>query len=85
MAATIALAEAKAGLSSVVKRVSDTGCEYIVTVRGVPRAMIVPIPKTSAKACKAKGMLAGKHPPVSRAEEKAAYARALEATYANLA
>lgn len=83
MPSTIALGDAKAGLSSVIKHVSDTGAEYVVTVRGVPRAMIVPLPKLAPKKLKAMGMLAGKRPIASREAEKAAYAQALEAKYAD--
>ena len=68
MAASIALAEAKANLSSVVRRVDETGAEFVITVRKL----------------KAAGALAGKRPKVSRTEEKAAYQKALEAKYVDL-
>lgn len=83
MVDTIALADAKATLSAVVKRVGETGAEYIVTVRGKPSAMIVPVPKESPKELRAAAMLAGKRPAVSREAEKASYAQMLEAKYGN--
>ena len=55
MAASIALAEAKANLSSVVRRVDETGAEFVVTVRNRPCAMIVPIPKPAPRKLKAAG------------------------------
>ena len=79
MAASIALAEAKANLSSVVRR-----AEFVVTVRNRPCAMIVPIPKPAPRKLKAAGALAGKRPKVSRTEEKATYQKALEAKYVDL-
>ena len=79
MAASIALAEAKANLSSVVRRVDETGAEFVVTVRNRPCAMIV-----APRKLKAAGALAGKRPKVSRTEEKAAYQKALEAKYVDL-
>ena len=84
MAASIALAEAKANLSSVVRRVDETGAEFVVTVRNRPCAMIVPIPKPAPRKLKAAGALAGKRPKASRAEEKAAYQNTLEAKYVDL-
>lgn len=84
MVASIALAEAKANLSSVVRRVDETGAEFVVTVRNRPCAMIVPIPKPAPRRLKAAGMLAGKRPAASRAAEKAAYLEALEAKYVDL-
>lgn len=83
MSTAIALADAKAGLSSVIRDVSEHGVEYVVTVRGVPSAMIVPVPKPAPRKLKAKGMLAGKRPVATREEEKAAYADALGEKYAN--
>lgn len=83
MVSTIALADAKAGLSSVIKEVSRGKTEYIVTVRGEPQAMIVPVPNDVPKTLKAKGILAYRHPVESRDAEKAAYIRALEDKYAN--
>lgn len=83
MTSTIAIADAKASLSSVIRHVGETGAEYIVTVRGEPLAMIVPMPKPAPKKLKAAGMLAGKRPPVSREEEKVAYAKMLEEKYAD--
>ena len=83
MAASIALAEAKANLSSVVRRVDETGAEFVVTVRNRPCAMIVPIPKPAPRKLKAAGAR-GKRPKVSRTEEKAAYQKALEAKYVDL-
>ena len=83
MSATIPFTEAKAKLSSVIQDVKALGAEYVVTVRGVPSAMIVPIPKPAAEQPKAKGMLAGKRPVATREEERAAYIEALEGKYAN--
>ena len=83
MATTVALSEAKAGLSSLVKNVHETGAEYTVTVRGVPLAMIVPVPPAVPAKPKALGMLAGKKPVATREQEKAAYRRDLEAKHAN--
>ena len=83
MAATVALSEAKAGLSSLVKSVHETGVEYTVTVRGVPLAMIVPVPPATPTKPKALGMLAGKRPVATREQEKAAYRHDLEAKHAN--
>lgn len=83
MVSTIALADAKAGLSSVIKDVSDGRAEYIVTVRGEPRAMIVPMPKQSPEVLKAKGILSGKRPAATREAEKAAYIESLGKKYAN--
>lgn len=84
MADTIALADAKTNLSAVVKTVQDTGATYILTVRGVPSAMITPIPQQPPKTLKAKGMLAGLHPKASREAEKESYREALEARYADV-
>lgn len=84
MVASIALAEAKANLSSVVRRVDETGAEFIVTVRNRPCAMIVPLPKPAPKKLRAAGLLAGKRPAAPRAAEKAAYLEALEAKYVDL-
>lgn len=83
MVSTIALADAKAGLSSVVREVNSGRAEYVITVRGVPQAMIVPIPKEAPRKLKARGALAGKRPAMTREAEKAAYAKALEGRYAN--
>ena len=83
MASMIALSEAKAGLSSVIKDVYKSGKEYIITVRDVPSAMIVPVPKPVPVKLKARGMLAGKRPVATREEERASYIEALEEKYAN--
>ncbi|MEC4174870.1 type II toxin-antitoxin system prevent-host-death family antitoxin [Adlercreutzia sp. R21] len=84
MSASIALAEAKAHLSSVIRRVDETGAEFVVTVRNRPCAMIVPVPKPAPRKLKAAGALAGKRPTASRETEKAAYREALEAKYVDL-
>lgn len=84
MSASIALAEAKAHLSSVVRRVDETGAEFVVTVRNRPCAMIVPVPKPAPRKLKAAGALAGRRPAASREAEKAAYREALEAKYVDL-
>ncbi|NCA32503.1 type II toxin-antitoxin system Phd/YefM family antitoxin [Adlercreutzia muris] len=84
VAASIALAEAKASLSSVVRRVDETGAEFVVTVRNRPCAMIVPIPKPAPRQLRAAGALAGRRPVASRETERAAYRQALEAKYADL-
>ena len=76
MAASIALAEAKANLSSVVRRVDETGAEFVVTVRNRPCAMIVPIPKPAPRQLRAAG--------ASREAERSAYRQALEAKYVDL-
>ena len=76
MAASIALAEAKANLSSVVRRVDEMGAEFVVTVRNRPCAMIVPIPKPAPRQLRAAGAL--------REAERAAYRQALEAKYVDL-
>ena len=81
MAASIALAEAKANLSSVVRRVDETGAEFVVTVRNRPCAMIVPIPKPAPRQLRA---AAGRRPVASRETERAAYRQALEAKYVDL-
>lgn len=83
MSTTIPFTEAKAKLSSVIQDVKGLGVEYVVTVRGVPSAMIVPMPKPAPGKPKAKGMLAGKKPVATRGMERAAYAEALEEKYAN--
>lgn len=83
MVTTIALANAKADLSSVVKNVSQGKGEYIITVRGKPQAMIIPVPKEAPKVLKAKGILKNKRPLSSHDAEKSAYAKALEEKYAN--
>lgn len=83
MNATIPLAEAKAKLSSVIQDVKGLGVEYVVTVRGVPSAMIVPISKAPLGKPKGKGLLAGKRPVATREEERVTYAEALEGKYAN--
>lgn len=85
MSTTIALTDAKATLSSVVKKVSESGNEYVITIRDKPAAMIVPIPKPAPTKLKAMGMLAKKRPVASREEEKASYAEALEEKYAHSA
>lgn len=84
MAASIALAEAKANLSSVIRRVDEAGAEFVVTVRNRPCAMIVPVPKPAPRVLKAAGALAGKRPRATRQAEKAAYLEALEAKYVDL-
>lgn len=81
MSTTIAIGDAKANLSAVIKRVGSLGEAYTVTVRGVPTARIVPISKPAPRELKAMGILAGRRPPATREEEKAAYADALEAKY----
>ena len=84
MAASIALAEAKANLSSVVRRVDETGAEFVVTVRNRPCAMIVPIPKRPPRQLSATWALAPRSPLASRETERAAYRQALEAKYVDL-
>ena len=73
MPTTIPLSEAKSSLSSLIKDVSETGSEYIVTVRDKPAAMIVPMPKPKPNSLNAFGALA---------EEKASMAEAMEAKHA---
>lgn len=84
MATVIALAQAKAGLSSVVRDVVDKRAEYVLTVRGVPSALIVPIPKEAPRSLKAAGMLAGGGPVACREDERAAYRDDVEERYAVL-
>lgn len=84
MTDTIAIADAKANLSAVVKTVQDKGATYILTVRGVPSAMITPIPQQPPKTLKAKGVLSGLRPKAGREEERESYREALEARYANV-
>lgn len=84
MTDTIAIADAKANLSSVVKTVQDKGTSYILTVRGVPSAMITPIPQQPPKRLKAKGLLAGLRPKANREAEREAYREAVEARYADV-
>lgn len=62
MSTAIPLAEAKVRLSSVVQDVKGLGAEYVVTVRGVPSAMIAPVPKPAPEHPGAKGILAGRKP-----------------------
>ncbi len=83
MSTIVPLSEAKAGLSSLVKNVHETGTEYTLTVRGVPLAMIVPIPTPVPTKPKAMGLLADKKSTATREQEKAEYSRALETKYAN--
>ena len=83
MPATIPLSEAKSSLSSLIKDVSETGSEYIVTVRDKPAAMIIPMPmpKPKPNSLNAFGALAGKRPVASPEEEKASWAEAMEAKH----
>lgn len=83
MPTTIALTDAKATLSSVVKKVSESGNEYVITVRDKPAAMIAPVPKPAPTRLKAMGMLAKKRPLASPEDETASYVEALEAKYAD--
>ena len=78
MSTTIAIADAKANLSSVIKRVGDFGEAYTVTVRGVPVAKIVPVVPTSPKKHGGFGALAGKRPAVAPELEKESWAEAME-------
>lgn len=78
---TIALSDAKAGLSALVQSVQDKGASYTITVRGMPAAVIAPLPPTSPKKLKAFGALAGKRPSATRDQEKAAFAAAMEARH----
>ena len=81
MPATIPLSEARSSLSSLIKDVSETGSEYIVTVRDKPAAMIIPMPKPKPNSLNAFGALAGKRPVASPEEEKASWAEAMEAKH----
>lgn len=81
MPTTIPLSEAKSSLSSLIKDVSETGSEYIVTVRDKPAAMIIPMPKPKPNSLNAFGALAGKRPVASPKEEKASWAEAMEAKH----
>lgn len=83
MIKAIVQSDAKAGLSSIARNVHNGGGQYEITVRGVPSATTVPIPKSASAEPKATGMLAGKRPVATRAGEKAAYRLELEAKYAD--
>lgn len=85
MEATLALSDAKAGLSAIVRDVRDTGAHYVVTVRDRPAAMIVPLPKPAPKQLRGYGALAGMRPRASREDEKAAWAEAMEAKHGEAA
>ena len=80
---TISHADAKATLSKVVSDTATKGRRYVITVRNVPKAMIVPIPKPMPQTASAFGMLAGLRPAATRSLEREAYAEALEERYAN--
>ena len=82
---TVALSEAKAGLSSLVREASESGASYVITVRNVPLAMIVPMPKPRPKALKAFGVLSHGANAEARAKEEGAWARAVEEKHANVA
>lgn len=62
MSTVIPLVEAKARLSSMIQDVKGIGTEYVATVRGVPFAMVVPVPKPAPEHPRAKGVLAGRKP-----------------------
>ena len=64
MSGSISLANAKAHLSAVVKEVSSTESEYVITVRGVPMARIVPMPKRQARELRGFGSLKTDKPPM---------------------
>lgn len=83
MVSTIALSDAKAGLSSIVKNVSKGKAEYIITVRNEPKALLVPVPKSAPRELKAQGILKGKRPAAKREAEIASYKQALEKRYAD--
>lgn len=76
MATSIALAEAN--LPSALQHVDETGAEFVVTAGNRSCSKIAPIPEPASSELKAAGALAGKKPKASRAEEKAAYQKALE-------
>lgn len=78
MPATIPLSEAKSSLSALIKEVSETGSEYVVTVRDKPAAMIIPIPKPKPTSLNAFGALAGKRPIATPEDEKPSWAEAME-------
>lgn len=82
MTSTIALGDAKARLSAVVRQVKVADARFIITVRGIPSAMIVPIPKAAPTQPHSRGILANRKPIADRAEESAAYREALEQKYA---
>ena len=85
MAQTITLSNAKAELSSIVKKVKESGARYVVTVRDKPAALIVPLQGRGPEQLKGFGALAGRRPQASREEEKAAWAEAMEAKHDEVA
>lgn len=82
MATVITLTQAKAKLSDIVREVVEKRTEYVLTVRGISSALIVPIPEKAPKSLKAAGILAGTGPMACRTEERAAYRKDVEERYA---
>lgn len=81
---SISIADAKAKLSAVVRDVGDTGSEYVITVRGVPVARIIPVPK-QPRVLRGFGALTTNKPPLSSEEIEAEWRRAAEERYATAA
>lgn len=77
------LSEAKSRPSALVESVHETGAEHTMSVRGVPLAMIAPVPASAPTKARAMRILAGRKPIMTRNQEKAYYRRELEAKYAD--
>ena len=73
----LGVAEAKAHLSDVISSVEQTGEPYVVMRYGRPVAMIVPVPRASRDAGRARGLLADFASDGLRALEEGAFERAM--------
>ncbi len=82
MSQSISLAAAKARLSAVVREVGSTDAEYVITVRGVPTARIVPMPKRAARDLRGFGALKTDKAPMPPEEMHREWGRAVESRYA---
>ena len=82
MSDSISLATAKAHLSAVVKEVSSTESEYVITVRGVPMARIVPMPKRQPRELRGFGSLKTDKPPMPLDEMHGEWRKAVEREHA---
>lgn len=76
MSQSISLSTAKARLSAVVREAGSTDAEYVITVRGVPTARIVPIPKRAARDLRGFGALKTDRPPMPPEEMHREWGRA---------
>ena len=83
MVESIPLAEAKARLSAVVRDVGSADVEYVITVRGVPAARIVPVDGARPRALAGFGALRTDRPPLTAEEAHAEWRRAAEARHEN--